>query len=242
LNGVKIGADVQPAQLLAHVLADALAIGPVLLADGDDSLVASYARFEPGQFGFPMRMDATGGMCWLDHASADVPPTGLGDAARAVSLTAVVHPRAQPGVADQVFGGGEAGDVPDGGEEGDGRDQAHARQLDEEGHALVGSGRRVDGLFEVRDLSLGEFEGVEVRLDAHELDGGEPPVAVEGIEQAPLLRRGQVMAVEHRVEAVLGLGGETHHLGALRDEGAAVAHLLRRYPDGREEADGVQAR
>ncbi len=49
------------------------------------------------------------------------------------------------------------------------------------------------------------------------------------------------MAVKHGVQAVSGLSSQAHHLGALGDQGAMVAHLRRRYPDRGQQAGSVQA-
>jgi len=47
---------------------------------------------------------------------------------------------------------------------------------------------------------------------------------IVGCEQIAF-RQGQVVTVKHGVQAVLGLGGEPHHFGAVGDESTLVADL-----------------
>lgn len=144
-----------------------------------------------------------------------------------------------------MFGGRKTPLVADGSQEGDGGDQPHAGQLDEEEGAFVLDGHEENGLFEASYLGLSKVECIEIRLDANVFDGGkiegEPPIAVEGIEQASYLGQGQVMAVQDGMKAILGLSREAHHLGALRNQGPVVAHLLGRHPDRRQQADSMEA-
>ena len=58
--------------------------------------------------------------------------------------------------------------------------------------------------------------------------------------QGIALWRVEMVAVDDGVEAVLGLGGKTHHLEPLGDEGAQFTHGQRRNPDAGEQARGVQ--
>ena len=92
-----------------------------LAGDGDDGLVAAQAGFQAGQLGLPVGMGVGGGLGGFDHGGAQVAAAGLGDRAGAGGLAGVVDAGAQPGVADQVLGVREAGDVADGGQDGQGR-------------------------------------------------------------------------------------------------------------------------
>ncbi len=60
-----------------------------------------------------------------------------------------------------------------------------------------------------------------------------PPVGVLGMVQVGA-RWFEMMAVQHVVEAVLGLGLQPHQFVALGAERPQVADVLRRHPDARE--------
>ena len=50
------------------------------------------------------------------------------------------------------------------------------------------------------------------------------------------------MAMEHGVQAILGLGREAHHLGSLRDQGAMAPDRLGWHPHARQQAGRVKTR
>ena len=164
--------------------------------------------------GLPVRVLLDGVEGRLDHREAQVPPAALGDPARAVRHAALVDGRPQPGIADELAGRGEAGDVADGRQDGDRPDQADAGQLDQERDALVLHGRLGQVLLHQAFLALGEEEGVQVGLDADLLGGRDrqqqPPGCDVLGKQVQANRGLDVVAVQHRVQAVL----HRHECGA----------------------------
>jgi len=215
-----------------------------LAGNGDDGLVVTDTRFETLEGSFPVRMmensDASSG----DHGGADIAAPFLGDTTGAMSLTGVVDADAHARVTNELFGRGETGDVVDGSKEGDSTDDGDAGELDEEGDSGIVSGSIEESLFDGIDLSVGEVEGGPVGRESGDLDGREgevkPPresVLGEGVR----IGKGQAVTVKGGVKTILGLGGETDHLGALGDEGAEGADVGGGDPDGREKTFGVES-
>jgi hypothetical protein len=79
-----------------------------------------------------MRMGGDSAPGRFDEHPAQVPPTLFGERAIVVGFAAVMDASAQPGIADQLPGGGETADVADGGQNGQRRNQRKAGQLDQE--------------------------------------------------------------------------------------------------------------
>jgi hypothetical protein len=215
-----------------------------LAGDGDDGLVVADAGLETLEGGFPVRVMEDGDASSGDDGGADIAATFLGDTTGAMGLTRVVDTDTKAGIADEFFGRGETGDVVDGGKESDGADGRDAGELDEERDSGVVGGSIEEGLFDGEDLIVGEVEGGPVGREPGDVDGREgevkPPragVVGEGIE----VRKGKAVAVKGGVKAILGLGGETDHLGALGDESAEGTDVLGGDPDGREEPLGVKS-
>ena len=201
--------------------------------NGHDGLVVSQARFETRKLGVPMGMDARSSVSGFDHGGANVAPPSLGDSPGAARETAVVDATTQASVTHQALVLGEACDVADGGQQRHGGDQADARQLDQQRDPFVLGRCLGQGLFQQRNLGPGEDQGLQVALNAHSLyrcDGQlEPPLMLLWGEQVTLGWQ-HMITMQRRVQAVLGLGRQTHHLGPLRNQGAVVAHLQRRHP------------
>ena len=139
-----------------------------------------------------------------------------------------------------MLGVREAGDVTDGRQNGDGGEQSYARQLDQQGDAAVGCYRLAHLLFQHDFLLLGEGQHGQVRLQAHLFQGRDlqllPPGFQIGVEQLQVLGRQDVMAVQHRVQAVLGDGTQLGHLAALRSEDAQIADVVVGHPDAVQHA------
>ena len=215
-----------------------------LPGDGNDGFVATEAWLEAGELSLPVGMGVGGSVSGFDQSGAQVFAPGFGDAPGAGGETGVVHPGAQTGVTGEVFGIWEARDVADGSQDGHGGNHADAWELDEDGQAVILSGDGKQAVFEVVCLLLGEGESFQVGEQAHLFEGrdrqGQPPIALISVEEVAMGRQ-EVMAVQESVEAVLSLCGEAGHLGALSDENAQIADLLRRDPDAHEQAFGEQA-
>ncbi len=87
-----------------------------------------------------------------------------------------------------------------------------------------------DAYWQIRDP--GSFQGRDRQC--------KPPGALVGREEIAFGWL-EVMAVQDGVQAVTGLGGQTHHLGPLGHQRPVVAYVIRWHPDGRQQAGGVQA-
>jgi hypothetical protein len=212
--------------------------------NGNSGLVATKTGLEARELRFPVGMATGGSVSGFDHCGADVTPASLGHTAGAASEAAVVDARAEASVAHELLGGREARDVADGGQEGHGGDEANAGQLDEEWHALILGSDGLDGVLKSLDLGAGKGEGIEVNLDTCELGGADvesKPPGAHGRGERGAVGGRDVVAVEDGVEAVLGLGSEADHLGAVGDEGAAIADVAGRHPNRREEGASVEA-
>ena len=187
----------------------------------------------------PVGMGTAGGVRRFHHRGADVAPAGLGDPSTAVSLAAVVHPRPQASVADQVLGRGEARDVTDGSQQGEGGEQAMPGICTSSGTRSSWAARICHRIFQMGDLGLGEDQEsrshwTRARSSAETSRPSHHSCFADGEGIAFWWQ--QMMAMQDGVQAVLGLGGQAHHLASLGDQGA-----MHRAPPGaapRREAAG----
>ena len=101
---------------------------------------------------------ASGVGCRLDEGPAQVAGTVLGETATVVLSTGLVDPRAQPGVAGELLGAVEAGDVADLGRDGVGQDPADARDGEEQRHVWMAGSVVPQFCLQVADLGV---EGVD---------------------------------------------------------------------------------
>jgi len=173
-----------------------------LASNGDNSLVATQARFETGKLGFPVGVRVGGGLGSFDHSSAEFSASSFGDLAGASGEAGVMNSPAQASITDQVLGVWEAGDLADGGQDREGVNDAKAGQLYEQGQARLLGGELVEAGFEVGDLLASEGQGLQVGEDAHLFNGGkgqaEPPGTLLGQEWIAVAGQ-DVVAVEHSV-------------------------------------------
>ncbi len=163
-----------------------------------------------------------------------------------MDFAAIMDAGAQPGIADQVFGVGEAVDVADGCQHGHGRDQGKARQLDQEG------GRSAPGfaLAEAGQLALDRSQllpepgqGCHIMLGPQALAGrdiqvGPPGPVLDGEEIAG--GRLQMVTVQQTVKSVFGcrlLFDERMAMGKQRSQ---FAHVRWWHPDFWDQVGGQQ--
>jgi len=122
--------------------------------------------------------------------------------------TAIVNTSTQPGVAYQLLGSWEASDVADRRQDGDGRQHGYSRKLDQQGNTSILGAFLLQTSFDLLDLLLGEIERIQVRAHQELLICREgealPPGAL--FRSKGLFRRNQMVAVQHRVQTVLGHG------------------------------------
>ena len=168
----------------------------------------------------------------------------LGDPPGAVFGSALVHARTQPGIPDQVLGGGEAFDGANRGQKGHPGDQTDPGQLRQQGHTLISGRQLFQAALEQLDLFLGEVQGGQIALDDGFLGLRQrqvvPPVPLLLGKQIALSGRHDLEAVQDRVQAVFGSGAQAHHLPAFGHQCALVPDLLRRDPDSGQQTPGVQ--
>ena len=192
---------------------------------------------------FPVRVAANGDASGLDHGPAQVAAAVADQLAAGAGLAALVAAAVQTGVADQLPGGGEAGDIADGGQNGHGQGDGHTGQLDEQRDAVVRSSQLGQLFIQGLLLLSGEVEGRQVgeRHGFFERRYGQffPEGAVLGRESVAFGGM-QVVAVEDVLQAGLGFTGQLAHLVALGDERPQLTHFLRWDPDTGQQAGGVQ--
>lgn len=139
---------------------------------------------------------------------------------------------------------GEAGDRPHRGQDGDRREQGHAGDLDEQRDALVVGDDFGHFFFQHGLLLLSKGQRRQVGLDAYLLQRRDferfPPGLEIGMEQLETFRRQDVVAVQHRVQAVLSDGAQAAHLAPLAGQDAQVADVIIRHPDAVQHPGGQQ--
>lgn len=192
---------------------------------------------------FPMRMAAGGRSGCLDHGPAQIAAAETDQLPAGARLTALVAAAVQPGIADQLLGGGEAPDIPDRRQNGHGQGVGNSRQLDQQRHTVVRGGDFAQLFVQRVFLSLGEVQGCQVG-ERHRFFKARhrqvlPERAVLGREDVAF-GRPQVMAVQDVVQTGLGFPGQLTHLVALGDQGAQLTHFHRRDPHGRQQAGRVE--
>lgn len=208
-----------------------------LAGDGDDGNALRLVAAETGELVFPVRVGVDGAPGGFDEHAAEVAAALFADVAVAVRLTAVVDACAEAGIADEVLGGGEAGDVADGRENDHGGEEGQTGKLDKEGQACVPGWLIAETSqlgFQFSQLLLDVIEGGDVLAGAQPFGGrdveGAPPVAVVcGEEIAVGLV--DVLTIEDAVEAVLDGGVLLDQGAAMGQQGAQFADVLRRDPN-----------
>ena len=152
---------------------------------------------------------AAGGVGCFDERPAEVVGAVLAQRAAAIAVAGLLDLRGQPGVPDQLGGGGEAGDVTDLGGDREGEDPGDAGAGDQPWHvAVVGA--------EAAQLALAGVDLLVERVDQGEagrrrrapgLRQGQPleqPPAADAEQVAA--RGGDAMGDQDRVDAVLERG------------------------------------
>ena len=107
--------------------------------NGDDGDVGVLVAGETLEEMFPVGRFLDGNPSGLDEDTAEFATATLGDTFATVGLAAGVDTGTEASVANELFGGREAGDVADGGEDSHSGKEAEARELNEEG-GLVSPG------------------------------------------------------------------------------------------------------
>ena len=138
--------------------------------DGDGRFIGTKTRLEPLVLGFPVRVRVCGTASSFDQDPTYLFAATFRDSAGAVLEAAIVDTGSQAGIAHQIFGVREAGDVPDGSQHGHGDDEAEARQLQEEGHLFspgLGVAQASELFVDLTQLLLDVIDGGQVVAEAH---------------------------------------------------------------------------
>ena len=202
-----------------------------LAGDGDNGNPLRLVATETGEFGLPIRMGIDGAPGGFDEDAAEIASSRFGDVTIVRSFATVVDARTQACIADQVFGGGEAGNVTDSGEGGHGTEQRQSWELDEERHGMI-PGRLVaeacEFAIEVGELLFEVLEGVEVLAQTQPFGGGEakgkPPGAVVGGERIAAWQF-DLLAMENAVETILDGGALFDESAPMSQQGAEFADV-----------------
>ena len=217
-----------------------------LAGDGDDGDALGLVATETCERGFPIGVRVDSDPCGFDEDAAEIAASFFGDVALGGGFAAVVDARAQACIADQVFGGGEAGDVPDGGEDGYGTEQSQPWELDEERHGVIPGGlvaEVCEFAIEVGELLFDVLEGVEVLAQTQPFGRGEvkgkPPGAVVGGERIAAWQF-DLLAMENAVEAVLDGGALFDESAPMSQQGAEFADVAGRDPHFRNKISGEE--
>ena len=177
------------------------------------------------------------GLGRFDERGAQLLATGLGDFPGAGGEALIVDASPQARIAHQMFGVCEASDLTNRSHHGQGDDHAKPRQMDQAGHTLILRGYFIHQSSQAGKLGLCKAQGFQVTLqiDPFQLAQRQsaPPGGLIRMKEIAS-RRKDVMALQNGVQTVFGLRGHPGHLGALRDQGAQLAHFHRWHPNEEE--------
>ena len=105
--------------------------------DGDNGFATTDAIGEAFKRFIPGGVKANGNPSSFDEGVTKFLAALFGDPAGAIALPGSVNPGAEAGIADQFFGGGEAGDIADGTEDDQAGHHADAGKLDQVGQLFT---------------------------------------------------------------------------------------------------------
>ena len=175
-----------------------------LTRDRDNSLGPSQVRFQSLKFIIPVGMVHNRCVGSIHHRSTEISSTSFGNSPTGMGHSAVVDTGTQSGISNQLFGCGEARDIPNGCQDRDGSKHGHTWQLDQEWHPFILGALLLQVGFDLLHLSLGKFERVEIRT-YQELFGCRqrqlfPPRML--FRGKGFFREGQVFAVQKSVQSI----------------------------------------